>query len=109
MRAGAIARHVVLALIGLGLVLLVSFTPSAAADRQALVIGNNAYTGLDPLENAGHDAAAVAESLEQMGFEVDTVLDGDLDEMKRAVVEFSSSLDEQHSVALLLCRPRRSV
>ncbi len=94
MQGGANSRHVILALIGLCLAWLSPFESSAATDRQALVIGNNAYTGLEPLENARHDAAAIADNLRKVGFDVTTVLDGDLDQMTRKVVEFSSRLDK---------------
>ena len=55
---------------------LAAIEPAAAADRRALVIGNNAYAGLDQLSNARHDAAAIADHLATIGFDVVTVLDG---------------------------------
>ena len=91
MRFGISCRHFFLAFAGLTLACL---APVAAADRQALVIGNNAYSSLQPLENARHDAAAIADNLTSIGFHVTTVLDGGLDQMRRAMVEFSSKLDE---------------
>lgn len=99
MRAGAIGRLTLLVQMGLGLACLDPSAPASAADRQALVIGNNAYTSLDPLENARHDAAAIADNLAAVGFDVVTLLDSDLDRMKRAVVDFSSALD-QNTVSL---------
>lgn len=97
----AVAKQYLLALVlmALGLAWLGPLTPASAADRRALVIGNNAYTSLDPLDNARHDAAAIADNLASIGFDVITVLDGDLDGMKRAIVDFSNNLD-QNSVSL---------
>lgn len=99
MHGGFIRRQFVLAFLGLGLAWFSPFEPAIAADRQALVIGNNAYTSLDPLDNARHDAVAIADNLTRVGFEVATVLDGDLDDMKRAIVDFASRLDH-NSVSL---------
>lgn len=40
------------------------------AGRLALVIGNDAYSYVQPLSNAGNDARLIAETLKQAGFEV---------------------------------------
>jgi len=40
------------------------------ANRQALVVGNDAYKYVNPLENAGADAEAIAKSLESVGYRV---------------------------------------
>lgn len=52
-----------------------------AAERVALVVGNNAYTHARPLETALNDAAAVADRLERLNFEVDLVRDANLEQM----------------------------
>ena len=47
------------------------FAASApAAERVALVIGNEKYDSLDPLENAANDARAMAEKLRSLDFEL---------------------------------------
>ena len=48
------------------------------ATRRALVIGNDAYKHVSPLENAGADAKAIAQTLEGVGYQV--TLRQDLDE-----------------------------
>ncbi len=45
-------------------------TPAAAENRVALVIGNNAYTGLSGLDNPGVDANRLAQTLKSRGFDV---------------------------------------
>ena len=47
-----------------------SAQPSASAKRLALVIGNDAYEKVSPLEKAGNDAAAMARELQAAGFDV---------------------------------------
>ncbi len=54
----------------LALFLLALAAPVYAEDRVALVIGNGAYTGLASLDNPGADAAELAKTLGQAGFDV---------------------------------------
>ena len=63
-----------------------------ASNRQALVIGNAAYTD-SPLRNPVNDARAISAALTRLGFEVSTVTDADRRSMERAMVAFSESLD----------------
>ncbi len=61
--------------------------------RVALVIGNSDYSGnIGKLANPTRDAAAIAESLERTGFEVNLLQDVSREEMLRAVLEFDKSL-----------------
>ncbi len=61
----------------------------AHADRfVALVIGNSKYEKADPLPNAQRDAAAVADRLRDLGFEVTEVFDGDAFTLNRAAERF---------------------
>ena len=53
--------------------------------KYALVIGNSDYTGLEPLANPVNDANDVAAVLGHLGFTVDKVLNGTLEEMEDAV------------------------
>ena len=65
---------------------------SAAEDgrlrRVALVVGNDAYDSLRPLENAVNDAQAVAAALTDVGFAVTTVTDGTRRKLGSALVKF---------------------
>lgn len=64
-------------------------TAPARADRfVALVIGNSKYEKADPLPNAQRDAAAVADRLRELGFEVTEVFDGDAFTLNRAAERF---------------------
>ena len=56
------------------------------SSKYALVIGNGAYTGLSRLTNPINDADDMAAALEELGFTVDKVLDGSLDQMENAVM-----------------------
>ena len=68
--------------------LLALALPAEAAKRVALVIGNGAYTATTRLENPRNDAADMAATLRQLGFEVVEVLDGDWRGMMAAIREF---------------------
>jgi len=60
----------------------------SAAERVALVIGNNSYVHGSPLKNCVNDARAVAEGLKGCGFEVTLVEDGGLQDLEGKVREF---------------------
>jgi uncharacterized caspase-like protein len=60
--------------------------------RVALVIGNAAYSEVQPLKNPKNDAALMAKTLVSVGFEVETVIDADQATMKRAMLEFGRKL-----------------
>jgi len=49
---------------------LASGVTASAAERVALVVGNGAYESAAPLPNPTNDAAAMAEALSELGFEV---------------------------------------
>jgi len=51
-----------------------------ASPKYALVIGNRAYTGLSHLANPVNDTNDVAAALRGLGFTVDRVLNGSLDQ-----------------------------
>lgn len=73
----------VLAALGLSLALA---STAAAAKRVALVVGNNAYREVPPLDKALGDARAVAATLQGLGFDVIILLDADRSQMSRALV-----------------------
>ena len=63
-----------------------------AAQRLALVIGNDNYTRLTRLENARADARAMAEALKQAGFDVTLQLDVNQRGLLAAVRNFKAKL-----------------
>jgi formylglycine-generating enzyme len=73
--------------------LLMSFTLSAVeGPRTALVIGNGNYRELGTLRNPPNDAADMAETLSQLGFSVELLIDADVIAMEDAVVRFGRQL-----------------
>jgi formylglycine-generating enzyme required for sulfatase activity len=58
----------------------------------ALVIGNGAYTNITRLNNPVNDANDMAAALQGLGFQVDTVLNGSLDQMENAVIRLKNRL-----------------
>jgi hypothetical protein len=69
-------------------VLLISLPGSIlhAQTKYALVIGNGNYTDIPKLNNPVNDANDIAKNLESLGFTVDKVLNGDLNQMEEAVI-----------------------
>jgi TPR repeat protein len=68
---------------------------SAADRRVALVIGNGAYRNVAPLANPGNDARLIAETLNQLGFQLvggKALLDADRPTMEQAIRDFGQSL-----------------
>ena len=76
-----------------GLLLLLAGQGAHAVNRVALVIGNSSYKEA-PLRNPTNDARAMAKTLEELGFEVMTLLDASRDSMQNAILEFSGKLDD---------------
>ncbi|WP_372573893.1 caspase family protein [Ruegeria jejuensis] len=76
------------------LILLLSLLPSSllAANRLALVIGNDDYSDVPVLEKAGADARAVGEKLRGLGFDTVEAIDQDRRGMNRRISEFTSKL-----------------
>jgi len=69
--------------------LLVSVSlPCYAAERVALVIGNNAYKYGTPLNNCINDARAVTKALKDVGFQVIVAEDASLQQMEAKVLDF---------------------
>ncbi len=61
--------------------------------RIALVVGNSTYAS-SPLINPANDAALIATTLTELGFEVRLQKDGDQKAMKRAIQEFGAALEQ---------------
>ncbi len=62
--------------------------------RKALVIGNNAYSGLEPLRKAIGDAETVSATLRDLGFTVTTLSDADVETFDDALGDFYETLGE---------------
>ena len=60
--------------------------------KYALVIGNGNYTGITRLNNPVNDANDMAAVLKSLGFDVDIVLNGRLDQMESAVLRLKNRL-----------------
>ncbi len=88
MRAGIFGR---IALLGLA-VLLWAASPAKADDKPlrgvALVIGQSDYASLPKLSNPPNDARAIDALLDQLGFDVTRVLDGDGAKLKQKISRF---------------------
>lgn len=71
-------------------VLAFCIIPSAkAAERQALVVGMASNAHIPPLRNTVHDAQALSETLERIGFEVTTLIDAPKAELAEALSDFA--------------------
>lgn len=69
---------------------VISVAPTfAAGDRVALVLGAASYKSLPPLRNTVNDAIAIASTLEGMGFEVETLINTPLDQVREALNIFT--------------------
>lgn len=60
-----------------------------ASDRVALVIGMSSYATVPTLKNTINDARALAGTLEEMGFQVDVLMDAAKDEALRELQDFA--------------------
>ena len=66
--------------------------PAAAQRKFALVIGNADYRAVTKLKNPLNDAADMKTALESLGFKVDTVNNGSLEQMTGAVAALKARL-----------------
>lgn len=67
--------------------------PLGPERRVALVVGNSDYRQA-PLRNAANDADAVAGALRDLGFQVSLELNASWQQMRRAIVDFGSRLND---------------
>ena len=80
------------------LILLFALLPALICAQEnsppkfALVIGNGAYTNFSRLANPVNDAVDMTAILTELGFAVETVLDGSLNQMENAVMRLRSRL-----------------
>ena len=68
--------------------------------RTALIIGNSRYEYFGSLENPANDAHDVGRALEELGFDVTTLLDATERDMIRAVRDFGDSLTSNQGIGL---------
>src|SRR4051812_46434462 len=66
--------------------------PASAADRVALLIGNNNY-GSTPLRNAVNDARDLADALKELGFHVIVRENATRKDMIDGIREFGQAID----------------
>lgn len=69
----------------------------AWAARKALIIGNGAYSER-PLRNAVNDAWLMERTLESIGFDTVSKFDRNYEEMLRAIIEFSDTVESSDEV-----------
>lgn len=72
---------------------------AGAEQRVALVVGNATYAE-SRLKNPRNDALLMARALSATGFDVMTVMDGNAEDMRQAISEFGSKLQQPGAVAL---------
>ena len=65
---------------------------SFAQQKYALVIGNGQYANFGSLRNAVNDANDMADALKGLGFNVDKVINGSLNQMESAAVKLRNQL-----------------
>jgi len=73
--------------------LILSFSSMLFAQQKyALVIGNSNYTGISRLTNPANDANDMETALKGLGFSVEKLINGNLDQMERAIINFTRRL-----------------
>jgi uncharacterized caspase-like protein len=72
-------------------ILLVS-QPAFADRRVALVIGNSAYKNVNQLAGPANDSEAISTTLKNAGFDVELKRDLNINEMRRALSDFSDTV-----------------
>ena len=77
-------------------VALMLSVPAWAAELKgvALVIGESKYETLGTLANPNQDARAIDDLLDDLGFEVDRVLNADADRLREAIEEFIENAED---------------
>lgn len=89
-----------LMLVAFFLLLTFSASQSQAEQRVALVIGNSDYGAeMGKLPNPANDAALMAKTLKQVGFDVISITNADQNKMKQAIKEFGRKLTAAGSEA----------
>ncbi|MDR1220464.1 MAG: SUMF1/EgtB/PvdO family nonheme iron enzyme [Treponema sp.] len=76
----------------LAAVFALALSSLAAQQKYALVIGNGAYTGITRLNNPVNDARDMEAALKNLGWTVDLVINGNLDQMEGAAIRLKNRL-----------------
>ena len=63
------------------------------AKRIALVVGNDSYEHVQPLQNARNDALSVSKKLESLGFETLVAIDADRRDLNARIREFEARIE----------------
>jgi hypothetical protein len=79
-------------LFSVALLFVFAATGVFAQQKYALVIGNQNYSGISTLKNPVNDANDMEATLKGLGFTVEKVLNGDLEQMEKAVGNLKRSL-----------------
>lgn len=74
------------------LIFFIIITVIWAQDKYALVIGNAAYTGITELKNPVNDANDISNVLQKLGFNVEKLLDAELEQIESAMMRFKNKL-----------------
>ena len=84
------------------LALLIALLPSLAqAVERALIVGNDLYEALPSLAKAQEDAQGYTELFSSKGFEVTTILNAPMAQMRRQLAEFYESIEPGDTVAFI--------
>ena len=73
------------------------FAQEDTLQKFALVIGNSNYTNLSPLSNPVNDANDIAAVLQHLGFTVEKVLNGNLEQMEDASIRLKDRLKNENA------------
>ena len=79
--------------------LLAAPDKGVSAPRIGLIIGNSQYHE-SPLSNPGNDARAMSVELSMLGFEVQTLVDANLSDLRAAITQYSARLAKTKAVGL---------
>jgi uncharacterized caspase-like protein len=91
---------ILLRIVSISLLLGLSSNNAAiASQRIALVIGNSAYED-GRLKNPVNDAADIAQSLSNKGFDVTRILNADKRQLKDAINQFTGRINTRNTVGL---------
>jgi hypothetical protein len=82
-------------------VLLMLFPAMAQADNRALIIGNDTYDALPSLAKAEEDAGGYTALFTRKGFEVTTLLNAPMAQMRLQLAEFYESIQPGDTVAFI--------
>ncbi len=89
-----------LVIVSMGSGLFAQSGPVGSEPRTALIVGNSRYEYFGSLANPANDARDVGRALENLGFDVTTLLDATERDMIRAVRDFGDALTANQGIGL---------